>query len=53
MFSAPYDFAWAAEFLKHIDTHLDRVNKGAAAMIQEHGIELDSMAWQLSTIIPR
>jgi hypothetical protein len=47
-----YDFAKAANLLKHLDTALDAVNPGATALLSSEGVDPVDAAFKLSVVLP-
>ena len=51
--SAGYDFGASVELLLHLDSLLEDLNPGAAAVLAEHGVELIEAAHKLSLVVPK
>merc|ERR1712139_27181 len=47
-----YDFMKSMQFMRHLDTELEKVNPGAPALLRANGLEPVEAAYVLSSVVP-
>ena len=50
--SWPYDYGVASDFCANFDNEIEIANPGAAALLLEHGVDPEDVAYRLSTVLP-